>query len=64
MAVAASALKTKFQLKFEKGSRTYANCKEDAADENIFAAASTIAGLQKKPVEKVVKIVESELANA
>jgi hypothetical protein len=64
MPATATVLKTKLQLRYEKGSKTFANCTEDAGVQDLLDTADAIGTLQNKPVEKVIKIVESEIVNA
>lgn len=61
MAVVSDALKTKLQLKYEKGSKTFSNCRLDVTDEELFTVGEAINSLQNKPTEQIVKVVESQL---
>lgn len=61
MAIESTVTKTKLQLKYEDGSKTYSNCKIDATDESIFNTAGAIAALQNQEVEQIIKVVESEI---
>lgn len=42
-------------------SRTYSNLKTDAVDEDVYAVAVDMAGLQEKPLKTVVRTDEKEL---
>ncbi|NLP45928.1 MAG: DUF1659 domain-containing protein [Epulopiscium sp.] len=61
MAIATNPLKTKLQLKYEKGSKTFSNCRHDVTDQDLFDVGEAINGLQEKPAEQIVKVVESQL---
>ena len=47
-----------------KGSKTYSNIKPAATDEDIFAVASTLTGLQKNPVLNVERLDQKEILEA
>ena len=64
MAISNETLGTKMQLRYEKGSKTFSNCRVDATDEQLYNAALSINSLQNKAVAQIRKIVESELVDA
>lgn len=71
MAVIATELESKVKLTFNAGndedgnaiikSKTFSRVKSDATDDNIYAVANGIAGLQEYPVNTIRKFEEYDL---
>ena len=67
MAVISTVKCTKFQVKYanNNGTYTFDNLKNTGVtDDNILATAQAFASVQKYPVEKFYKIVDSSLAES
>lgn len=43
------------------GTKTYANVKPEASDEDVYAVASAFAGLQKYPVTSIGRVDEKKI---
>ena len=73
MAVTSQSKSTKFKIVYslgqdEKGkeikkTKTYSKLKHDASNEDVYAVASSLIGLQSNTALEVAKLNESELIN-